>query len=307
MLERCEGNPILEPIEGHPWESSMVFNCAAIYEGGKVHIVYRGVGNDDVSKFGYASSSDGYRIDERLDEPVFEPEAGNAFEADGCEDPRLIKIDNKIFMTYTAVGLVPEVAVESWRAPKSIQIGLTSISLEGFLNHRWRWSERSYPLYRILNKDCLLFPEKLGGKYVMYHRIQPYIWVAYSYNLKDWFDHRIVMKPEQEWEYYKIGGGAPPIKTEKGWLLIYHGVDKNWYYRLGLAVVDLNDPQKTRYRHKSPILEPIEPYEKHGKVRDVTFTCGAVLLDDTIFVYYGAADTRVCVATMKLDDVLSLF
>ena len=114
------------------------------------------------------------------------------------------------------------------------------------------------------------------------------------------------MSPEFDWEYFKIGGGAPPIKTEKGWLLIYHGVDAQMRYRLGVALLDLKDPGKVIARYNKPFFEPETEYEINGVVPNVTFTCGAVTIDDTLYLYYGGADTVIGVATAKIKDVLKL-
>lgn len=296
MLERYEGNPILEPIKEHPWESSMVYNAAAVYEGGKVHLIYRAQGK--ISTFGYASSDDGFHITERLDRPIFEPEIGNDLERLGCEDPRLTKIGDKIYMCYTAFGNVPNMSKES------IQIGMTSISVKDFLNHKWKWDKRIYPFPRVDNKNACLFPEKIGGKWVMYHRIPPHIWIAYSDDLKNWYGSKIIMSPRKGWEYFKLGAAAPPIKTEEGWLFIYHAVDKKLHYRLGLTLIDLENPERVIKRAKKPILEPKEEYEVKGVVPNVVFSCGATLIDDTLFLYYGGADTVICLATAKLSKLL---
>jgi len=303
VLKRYEGNPILVPRDENPWESVMVYNCAAIYEGGKVHILYRAQGSKTgVSRVGYASSKDGFNIDERLDEPIFGPDPASDLESMGIEDPRLTRIEDRIYMNYTAygsnMGMVFPVC--------GVQIGITSISVDDFLNKKWNWSERTYPLYRVDNKNSFFFPEKINGKYVLVHRIPPHMWIAYSDDMKTWENQKILMSPEFEWEHFKIGGGSPPIKTDKGWILIYHGVDKKMQYRLGVALLDLKDPGKVLKRHDKPFLQPEVDYEINGVVPNVTFTCGAVAIDDTIFLYYGGADTVICVATAKISDVLGL-
>ncbi|MGB3113168.1 MAG: glycosidase, partial [Candidatus Omnitrophota bacterium] len=162
------------------------------------------------------------------------------------------------------------------------------------------------PFYMVDNKNSFLFPEKYNGRFVLVHRIPPHIWIGYSDDLKHWENQKIIMSPEFEWEYFKLGGGAPPIKTEKGWILIYHAVDRKMQYRLGLALLDLKDPGKVIARYDKPFMEPETDYEKNGVVPNVTFSCGAVVIDDTLFVYYGGADTVVCVATAKIKDVLNL-
>jgi predicted GH43/DUF377 family glycosyl hydrolase len=300
MLKRYKENPILKPLKEHPWESQRVFNCAAIYENGKVHIVYRAQGENNVSRLGYASTSDGFHIDERLHYPIFEP-SYHYYENHGCEDPRITKIGNTFFMTYTAYG-----KFFRWRrAAKTrlAQIGLTTISVDDFLNQNWNWDERIYPYPRVDNKNCVLFPEKIKGKYVMYHRIPPHIWIGYSDNPKDWSAsfHKILMSPRKEWEAIKVGAGAPPIKIKQGWLFVYHAVDDTYTYRLGLALIDKEDPEKI-IRLDKPILEPKEDYEKN-----IVFTCGAIVMDEILFVYYGADDRVIGVATAELSELLYEF
>ena len=297
-FKKYEKNPVLEPIKGHPWESERVFNCAAIYEKGKIHIVYRAQGEDGISRLGYASSSDGFNIEERWENPIFSPI--NFEEVRGCEDPRLTKIEDFYFMTYTAYG--------KRRWSKSLkqrlaQVAITSISVDNFLNQRWNWGERIYPFRDIDSKNCVLFPKKFQGKYVLYHRIPPYIWLASSERIDDWSacEHRIIMAPTETWEKVKIGSASPPIETEKGWLLLYHGVDEKFSYRLGLALVDKEDPAKIT-KLKEPILEPLEKYE--GRI---VFSCGAVVIDSKLLVYYGANDRVIGVAEAALNQLLSQF
>ncbi len=290
MLERFEGNPILRPIPGNSWESKCVFNSASFYDGGRAHIVYRAMGDDNISRLGYASSSDGFHIDERLPEPIFSPE--NEFEEKGCEDPRITKIGQEYFMFYTAYG-------------KIAQIGQVTIKVDDFLNRRWNWGKRVYPFPGVSNKDVVIFPERINGRWVIYHRIAPHIWVSYSDDLFHWRDSNIVMmRRGDSWEKYKIGGGAPPLKTPRGWLFIYHGVDEARIYRLCLALIAPDDPEVIIYRSKEPILEPSEEFEKEGDVPNVVFTCGAFIKGERLFVYYGGADKVMCVASQKLDKLL---
>jgi predicted GH43/DUF377 family glycosyl hydrolase len=303
IFKRYKGNPILAPVSKNLWESYMVFNSAVMYLSNKIHLVYRARGKKDgISRLGYASTRDGFHIDERLDEPIFEPERESILECLGCEDPRLTKIGNKIYMTYTAYGKTPFMNP----AVNTIQLAITSISSRDFIEKNWKWGPRYYPFPRVDNKDAFIFPEKIQGQWIMYHRIPPHIWIAYSDDLVNWKNTGIIMSPKEDWEYYKIGGGAPPIKTNEGWLLIYHGVDKEWNYRLGAFIVDLKKPYKILKRSKKPILEPKEEFEVKGDVPNVVFTCGAVLIKEKIYLYYGGADTVICVATAELNELLEL-
>ncbi len=298
-LRRYKGNAILTPIEEHEWESRAVFNCAAVYLNGKVHIVYRGMSKEDISQLGYAVSDDGFRIRERLVEPIYRPRG--EIEKYGCEDPRISRVGDRLYLSYTAFGETPGMRA---KVRKSIQIAMTSITIEDFLNRKWNWTAPYYPFPGVDDKGAVIFPEKINGRWVMYHRIPPHIWVAYSQDLRYWHNSDIALSPRYDWEYYKVGTGAPPIKTEYGWLIIYHAVDRRLTYRLGYAIVAIDDPTRVIYRHPEPILEPELEFETQGEVSNVVFTCGAVLIGDTVFVYYGGADTVICVATAKLDEFL---
>lgn len=303
VLKRYKGNPILAPRPENPWESIMVYNAAVVEAGGKVHILYRAQGSKlGVSRIGYASTSDGLHIDERLDHPVFGPDPASDLECYGIEDPRLTLIGDRIYMNYSAYGMNMGMVFPL----KRVQIGMTSISVEDFLEKRWNWGERIYPFYMVDNKNSFFLPEKVDGKFVLIHRIPPHMWIAYSEDLKAWTGQKIIMSPEFGWEYFKIGGGAPPLRTDKGWILIYHGVDREMRYRLGLALLDLEDPGRVIARYEKPFLEPETEYERTGVVPNVTFTCGAVIRDDALYLYYGGADTVMCVATARVRDVLGL-
>ncbi len=293
-LKRFEGNPILKPKKENEWESGAVFNCATVYDGKLIHMLYRAIGEYDsyISRLGYAISEDGFNF-KRISHPVFEPQED--YEAFGCEDPRITKIDNRYYITYTALfnrafsGEGNRVALASTNDFKS-------------------FTRYGVILPEFKDKDAVLFPEKIEGKYVMYHRIRPDIWIAYSDDLKRWYGHKVVMRPRKgSWDCQYIGSGAPPLKTEKGWLLFYHGVDENKVYRLGIALFDLNDPSMLLARQEEPILEPKENYELYGDVPNVVFTCGAIEKDTSFYVYYGGADKTICVATVDRNCVIESF
>jgi len=166
---RFKDNPILEPIENHPWESKYVFNPAMIMIDKKIHIFYRAMGEDNISRLGYAMTRDGYSINERLEYPVFEP--ANPLEKYGCEDPRLTAFDDWCAMTYTAYGDI-------------YQIGITTITHDDILNKNWNWGTRIYPFLNVKNKNAVIFPRKIKNNYVLLHRIEPDIHIAYSPDLK---------------------------------------------------------------------------------------------------------------------------
>ncbi len=294
-MERFSGNPILRPIGEHEWEAREVFNAGAVNLNGKVHIFYRAIGNDGVSRIGYAASTDGFHIDERFPQPVFEP--ANDIEKDGCEDPRLVEINNQLIMTYTALREYSHLQV--------YQACLTTIDVEDFLQKQWKWGIRKLPFPGIRNKDAVVFPKKINGRYAMLHRIEPDICLAYSDDLVRWCDIMSVMKPRANgWDNWKIGAGGPPIELNEGWLMIYHGVDHKKTYALGAALLDKNNPEKVLYRSEEPILTPCEGYECVGYVPNVVFSCGNVLLDNQVIVYYGGADSVLCAASYELSELL---
>jgi predicted GH43/DUF377 family glycosyl hydrolase len=293
-MKRFKGNPILKPLPNHAWESRMVFNAAALCAKSQIHIVYRAMGSDGVSRLGYASSSDGYHIDERLPNPVFQPI--NSQEQYGCEDPRISLLDGRYYMCYTAYGS---------RNLGIHQVSITSIHTNNFINKRWNWEERWLPFPGIRNKDAALFPQKINGKYALLHRINPDICVAYSEDLKRWCDLRTIASPRyQLWDSLKVGIAGPPIEIDEGWLVIYHGVNYDKVYALGVLLLQKSHPERVLYRSSRPILQPIEDYERFGAVPNVVFSCGAVKMDHNILVYYGGADRVVCVATYSLDELL---
>lgn len=294
-MKRFAHNPILKPNKSNPWENRCVFNAAAVYHDGIVHIVYRAQGNDMVSRLGLATSNDGYTINERLDTPIFTPI--HHAERDGCEDPRITVIGDECIMAYTAY--------RNHDFPIIFQIALTSINLKDFANRNWNWKERSLPFPNVRNKDAVILPKKVDGKYMMFHRIEPSICVSYSEDLKRWHDFKSIMEPRYGmWDSKKIGAAGTPIELNEGYLFIYHGVDEQKRYSLGAALLDKNNPEKVLYRSEEPILTPCEHYECVGDVPNVVFSCGNVLLDDQLIVYYGGADTVLCGASYELNELL---
>jgi predicted GH43/DUF377 family glycosyl hydrolase len=325
VLERFQENPILTPRQEYWWETKASFNPAAIYVGGKVHILYRAIGDTDNSVLGYASSSDGFHIDERLPEPAYIPrkqfegispfpyrktESSGIYISGGggmggCEDPRLTRINDTIYLTY--------VAYSGYSAPR---IALTSINLDDFLNKNWKWKEPvliSEP--DIVNKNACLLPEKINGKFVIFHRIFPDILIDFVDDLNfdgktRWLQghFRIPAKDSSSgWDSRKVAVGPPPIKTKYGWLMIYHAIDNKdeFRYKIGAMLLDINEPTKVLARTKQPVLEPETKYENIGWKSGVVYPCGAVIINERLFVYYGGADMVTCVATAQLDEFIS--
>jgi len=308
-LVRFEDNPVLEPIAGSTWESKYLFNPGAIRLNGKVYLVYRAIGHDDdVSRLGLAVSSDGFSFDERLPEPIFEPAV--ASEEKGCEDPRLTLVDDRVHMVYTAYSI------------SVAQIAVASISVDDFVNYRWKnWHRHGLAFPSLSDKDGALFPAVFDGKFAMIHRVDPHIWITFSPHMRcPWprREHQILAGSRSGlvWDSRKIGGGSQPLKTEFGWLMIYHGVDHNHVYRLGVMLLAETDPTVLLYRSPNFVLEPSEAFEVGNDdswVPNVVFTCGAVAreggkevlgADDEILVYYGAADTVIGVATARVGDLI---
>jgi predicted GH43/DUF377 family glycosyl hydrolase len=313
-LQRSESNPILSPIGEHPWESNQTFNPAAIFIDGKVHLIYRSIGNDGVSRFGYAASYDGTQIDERLPEPAFslllntkEPRPYIIYASGGswggAEDPRLASIDDLLYMLFTAIdeGGYPRVA-------------LTTIPKNDFLAKNWTWtaSKLISPPGEV-HKNWVLFPEKINGKYAVLHSMSPTIDIEYLNNLdfeeKKYIDSERYHRPDipvrnGTWEKGIRGPGPTPIKTKYGWLVLYHGTTEDCGYKMGALLLDLNDPTKIITRAAEPVLEPEEWYESYGWKGGIIYSCGAVIMGNDLLVYYGGADSVVCVAKTNLDQFL---
>lgn len=305
-FERAPKNPILTPILKNAWEAKAVLNPAAVAVGDTVRILYRAQGHDDVSTLGYAESKNGLKISRRDKEPVYVPRAefemnkngGNS----GCEDPRLTKIDDTYYMLYTAVDTV--------NPPR---VALTSISEKDFeARHFDRFTDPvliSPP--GIDDKDACLFPEKIGGKYVVLHRIQPSIDINYFNELNfdgetNFLTHKPFIFPRRGmWDSAKIGINTVPLKTKAGWLVFYHGVsDQDKGYRVGALLLDLKKPEVILGRSRLPLISPEMEYERVGVVPNVIFPCGAVLKKGKIYLYYGGADRVIGVATISLNALL---
>ncbi len=293
-LERIFQHPVLEPQTAHSWEAAAVFNCAAVYHDNRYHLIYRATdidagGKDGlfISTLGHAVSNDGLHF-ERTQTPLLRGEGEQ--ELRGLEDPRIVKIEDTFYMMYTGYR---------GKSPGDYRICLASSP--DLIN----WKRHGTVLDES-NKDASLFPEKINGRFCMFHRRDPDIWIAYSDSLKNWVDHTRVMKPEpeNEWESKKIGIAGPPIRTDNGWLLIYHGVSHNSTYTLGIALLDLTDPSKVISRQKEPILEPELDWEKEGCVPNVVFSCGQIETSGKILVYYAGADTVIGVAGIETDKII---
>lgn len=307
LAVRAKENPILKPIAKNPWESTAVFNPGIIDIDGTTHILYRAMGPDNTSVLGYAATKNGTKITTRSATPAYVPR--ESFEkkqaegaSSGCEDPRLTRIGNTIYMAYTAFD-----GKNPWRA------ALTSISVKDFVANKWDKWEKPQLITPdpVQDKDTALMPEKIGGQFMVLHRIDPLMCADFLDTL-DFKKSRLtrcieIMGPRPGmWDSKKIGIAGPPIRTPKGWLLIYHGVSKTSTYRLGAVLLDLNNPAIVVSRTVDAILEPLEEYERVGVVRNAVFSCGQVLRGDTLTIYYGGADTVVALAKVSLTKLLDI-
>ncbi len=314
-LKKHFDNPIIKPKKNNRWEREATFNPAALYLENKIHLLYRAIGENGISVFGYASSRTGFTIDERLKQPIFSPPkplrkvegkktvvssyaSGGSWA--GCEDPRITQIGSRVYMTYV-----------SFNGNEPPGVALTSISVKDFLNKVWKWK---HPVLISkpgeIQKNWMIFPEKINGKFAILHSITPKIAIEYTDDL-DSQDIVIESKKspgndEHRWDNVVRGAGAPPLKTKYGWLILYHAMDKRDpnRYKVGAMILDYDNPQKILHRSLYPVLEPSEKYENEGAKSGVVYVCGAVIKDDMLIVYYGGADSVVCVASENIDEFL---
>lgn len=311
-LKKSHSNPIIKPSM-YSWESKATFNPAAFEHNGKVHLVYRAIGCDDSSSLGYAGSYDGLNIEDRptyfiykrifnqyKDGPKISYLSGGGWEG-GCEDPRLVLIDDTVYMIYTAF--------DGWN---SIRIALTSMSLNDFKKKKWNWKNAVFisPPGEI-NKNWVIFPEKINGKYAILHSISPDILINYVDSFDEFDGKNFIESINQDHPKWQLrergtrGVGPTPIKTKDGWLVLYHKIEEHDpnKYKLFAMLLDLKDPTKILYKSSHSILEPDENYEQEG-YRGIVYSCGAVVKNKDLIVYYGGGDRYVCVASLELEDLL---
>ncbi|MDO8407682.1 MAG: hypothetical protein Q7S95_00385 [bacterium] len=323
FLTRTICNPILTPGDT-PWTAEAVLNPAALALGDRIHLLYRAIGMDGVSRLGYASSGNGIVFDDRPPYPVYIAQnprnlpghlrryspvmypSGGSW--GGCEDPRMVTIDGRVYVTYNAF--------DGW---DFIRVAVISQSEDDFLQKRWRWSAPHLisPPGQI-HKNWVLFPEKVGGRFAVLHSLhgtdENRVCVEYVDDInsfdpaKDGFEspyHDDSPAHKAAWHERVRSVGPPPIKTERGWLVLYHAHERNegGRYKLGAMLLDLENPTKILHRATAPVLSPDAPYENHGKP-GIVYSCGAVVRGDTLLVYYGGADKVVCVATAALAPFL---
>ncbi|AZT91060.1 glycosidase [Caldicellulosiruptor changbaiensis] len=298
IFTRYSGNPIIT-VYDIPYSANAVFNAGAIKYKNEYLLLLRVEDRQGKSHLTVARSSDGKTNWKIEKSPLIYPQPTVfIYEEFGCEDPRITYIpeDDYYYITYTAYSRYgPAVALARTRNFKKV--------------------ERLGLICPPNNKDAVLFPEKINGKYAMLHRPVAgdieHIWIAYSSDLIHWGNHEVVLveKGGPWWDGFKVGAGAVPIKTQEGWLIIYHGVKmmpSGPIYRLGAALLDLENPAKVKKRCPEWLLSPQEVYERIGDVNNVVFTCGAIVEDNQIYLYYGAADSCIALAFAEIDQILSI-
>jgi predicted GH43/DUF377 family glycosyl hydrolase len=262
-------------------------------------MLYRAVEGANFSTLGYAKLDRNCQVLERRPDPVIK--RTEKAEAQGCEDARIVKfVDGVYYIFYTAYN--------------GQQVRVSVASTTDFRTYK----KHGVVIPDIQNKDAMIFPEPVNGKVILMHRVEPNIQFAYFNSLEEmlagnrkyWqnymknIDKYTIMQPEFEWEASKIGAGAPPIKTDRGWLMIYHGVDKNLIYRGGAALLDLDNPSKVIARLPEPVLEPERKYELVGDVPNVVFPQGTAVFDDELIVFYGGADKVIGAASGNINELL---
>ncbi|HID75408.1 MAG TPA: glycosidase [Planctomycetaceae bacterium] len=298
VVQRWGGNPILTKADV-PYPVETVHNAGAVKHEGRYLLLFRAHRRNGRSVIGVAESDDGYRFQVRP-EPLLVPAQKGVFaeyEEYGVEDCRVSEVEGEYLLTYSAYSR------------HGVRIGLAR-------THDFCTVERVALISQADMRNVVIFPERIGGRYVRLDRphthLAPWsIWVSYSPDLVHWGDSRVVIRPATyHWDEAKVGPGAPPIKTRAGWLAIYHGVFSTMaggVYRLGVALHDRQDPSRVLAVGDEWILQPEDPWELTGYVPNVVFTCGAIPEEDgTVKLYWGGADSVMCMGTARLEELVDL-
>ena len=318
-----------------PFENAGVLNPAVFQDGNTVHLFYRAVQKGNISTIGYCKLNGPLTIEHRNTSPVICSE--NDYESHGVEDPRIVKIEDTYYLSYVAYdgvnalgALATSKDLINWEKKGIIVAKITFDEFEAItkkhkLNQKYgRYNAQIGVIARkgdkvlLWDKDLVLFPRKINEKFVFIHRIKPDIQIVKvdkfeDLNDKFWKDYfsniskNILMKPRYSHECSYIGGGCPPIETEKGWLLIYHGVTdtvNGYVYSACASLLDLKNPTKEIARLPYPLFSPESKWELEGQVDNVCFPTGTALFDDKLYIYYGAADKRIGVASVNLSELL---
>lgn len=318
------------------FENDGVLNPGVIKSDGVIHLFYRAVSKGNFSSIGYCTLSDPLTVATRSDVPVLFPQY--SYESQGIEDVRVTKIEDLYYFSYCAydgINALGALAIsEDLKHFKKQGIITPQVSFTEFrrlaetkeiINEKYARYNNPGPIKEgvtrqvlLWDKNVVFFPKKIAGKFHFLHRIKPDIqivavtdlselneefWQHYFLNLNDW----IALKPRFPHEVSYIGGGCPPIETEYGWLLIYHGVHdtvKGYVYTACAALLDLQQPQKELSRLPYPLFTPQESWEVNGEVNNVCFPTGAILDQDTLYIYYGAADEQIATASLSFSALI---
>jgi len=319
------------------FENEGVLNPAAIREGNDVHLFYRAVKKGNYSSIGYCRLNGPLTIAERWDRPIIVPEF--EYESKGVEDPRIVRIDDLYYMSYTAYDgtnalgalatskdlvhfekqgiIVPEITYAEF---VSLVESSHKVKENYYRDHKFYNQELDPEKILLWDKNVVFFPRRIHGKLMFLHRIRPGIQLVSVDSLKDltkefWKNYfidlqdHIVLEPVYKHESRYTGAGCPPIETEHGWLLIYHGAEETnhglVYSACAAALMDLNNPVKVIARLPYPLFTPEYKWEIKGDVNNVVFPTGAALFGDTLYIYYGAADKRIACASLSLSALLA--
>ncbi len=297
IIHRWEGNPMIS-VEDIPFPCNSVFNAGAVVHDGQYVLLLRVEDMRGRSVLALARSTNGFHF--TVDpQPAMEPseeEPFRTYERRGIEDPRITPLEGVYYIMYTAYS----------KYGACLALARTA---------DFKSYERLGIISEPENKDGCLFPRKINGRYARLDRPLAggigNIWISYSDDLKMWGDSRVVMTTMPgRWDADRIGASVPPIETPQGWLEIYHGVKNTSggpLYRLGVVLLDLDEPSKVIGRGAVPILSPREYYERIGDIGNVVFSCGAIQngFTGSLKVYYGAGDTCICVGTTTMEELLS--
>ncbi|WEK18260.1 MAG: hypothetical protein P0Y49_15825 [Candidatus Pedobacter colombiensis] len=309
------------------FENESVLNPAVIREGDSVYLFYRAVRKGNYSSIGFCKLDGPLTVKERYDKPFLVPEF--EYESHGMEDPRIVKIDDLYYLTYVAYNGVSALGAlaTSTDLKKFDKQGLIvpEIKINEFIDIVQPLDKVTNKYFTmntgdgiLMNKDVVFFPRRINNQLYFMHRIKPEIQLVSVNSLQEltktfWenyfkhFDENIMLTPRYSQELSYIGAGCPPIETKEGWLLIYHGVQGvagKYTYSVRVALLDLDDPTKEIARLPYQLFKPENDYELSGVVNKVCFPTGTALFDDTLYIYYGAADQQIGCASLSLSSLL---
>lgn len=309
------------------FELEGVLNPAVLYENNTIHLFYRAVAKGNRSTIGYSRLDNPLKVAMRANEPIIKPEFD--YESHGVEDPRIVNIEGLYYLSYCAYnGINALGALATSTDLKTFEKkGIIVPQVEGDQFRQWlKCSDAINAKYFSFNmgnniiwdKNVIFFPKKIDGKFIFLHRIKPGIQIVSISNLEDltedfWKEYLtnledfIVLDPKFNHELSYIGNGCPPIETQHGWLLIYHGVHdtiNGYCYTACAALLDLKNPQKEIARLPYALFAPAEEWELKGYINNVCFPTGTVLIGDELYIYYGAADERIACASVSLSELL---